>query len=299
MATAPVLHLMGDWHHGLWSEFRRDRFRTDLPNLPKTAVQVQAGDLIEAYSPTWVTEAKATMALFPNLVAAIGNHDVESTPGASGDWIAEELGLPGKNQSVNLDFCQLIVLGQDDYHGAHIVLTQPTLDYLDAELTACAPRKAIVLAHAPLYNTVVGTGTFSSAVSAWFVVAQELGNATNGVRDQPIRDILAAHDNVLMWLSGHTHHPLDNSTLWTTVNLDGKHVIAGNASALFYTIPPSVAGTQEISRLCSSIVYLLRDRIEVRYRDHLTRRATTGPNGQRLTIIYHDDGLVVHERRAA
>lgn len=293
----PVLHLIGDIHTGGISANRKASFTSDIPNLPRVERHLQVGDLTEMSTTSQDTEALAVLDALPSpWIAAIGNHD---TVTRNGDAAAAALGLPGRNQSHDLGFCQVIVLGHFVDHGVYIVLDAATLDFLDAELAACAPKPAIVMAHAPLYNTAIGSGTFSSHIHPWFIVANELANATNEIRDQPIRDILAAHDNALMWLAGHTHHPISASTLWTTRELGGKHVIVGNASALYYTVPPSSAALQELSRICSQIVYVLRDRVEVRYRNHGTRRSTVGPNGQRLTIIYYDDGLVVHERRAA
>jgi hypothetical protein len=302
----PVFHLIGDLHwavndQGL-SPVRLAALEADMPNLPGVTAHLHVGDGTQDSLPAEDAGFQAWMTALPHqAISAIGNHD---TYDRSGDAAAAAMGLPGKNQSHNLGGCQVIVLGPDEHINSNIVLTQATLDYLDAELAACSPRPGIVIAHASLYSTVVGVGELESTVNPWFVVGLDIANATNGVRDQAIRDVLAAHDNARAWIGGHSHNPISNPSLWTTIELGGKHVIAGNASALPWTQPPAGPTTQEwldryTSKLCSAIVYVLGDRMEIRYRDHYRRRATTGPDGQRLTIIYYDDGLVVHERRAA
>lgn len=307
-------HFFGDLHYGIsdtsiqYSPIRLSRFLSDAPNWPRVAAHLHPGDLTQDSLPEEDSGAQTILNDFPSpWISAIGNHD---TYDRSGDAAAAAMGLPGKNQSHDFGFSEVIVLGPDEHVDSHTVLTQPTLDYLDARLSACAPRPAIVMAHAALFNTVVQTPggppelVSDEDLSSGYVKAPSIESESNGVRDQPVRDVLSAHSNARMWLSGHTHNPIHNPTLWTSVELGGKHVICGNGSALTWTQPPADTSTiwgwfqRYQSRLVSMFLYLLSDRIEIRYRDHLNRKATTGPNDEPLSIIYYDDGLLVHERRA-
>lgn len=282
MRTANTLHLIGDLHAGAISQSRRDSALADLLTVPAPAAYVQVGDLTEGALEAQDAIARAWLDSLPApWFAAVGNHDLLAV--RSGDAAAAAWGRT-RNQSVDLGFAQLIILGPAAMPGGDnttIVLEQATLDFLDDELMANAAKPCLIVCHAPLYNTVGQNGEFQSSLAPWFVVAQDIANATNGVRDQPIRDILAAHDNAKAWISGHTHNPITSPKLVMGVRC-GTHTIAAiNASALYYT------GTtvESADPLNSLLMTLLDDRIEVRFRDHKAGLWTTGPASSKTAVV--------------
>lgn len=279
-----TVHAIGDPHFSAITPTRSAGALAGIlaPYFPKELPHVVMGDLTENGA---TAEDTAALAWLDNLdgpwYAAVGNHDMW-TP-RTGDAAAAAWGRT-KNQDIDLGGARLIILSPDASapNNTSIVLSQATLDYLDARLTAAGSTPCLICCHAPLFGTVgVGqAGEYSSAGGGFFVVAVDIANETNGVRDQPIRDILALHENAVAWISGHSHNPITTPALVTSVVCGTHSVACINASALYYT------GTspETTDPLNSLLISLFSERVEVRYLDH-KMRTLTSPHGLDHDVI--------------
>ena len=282
--TEDTLHVIGDLHMGSISAARSNAVLADLlsPDVPKGLPHLQVGDLTESGTTQQDADGLAWLDVLDGpWHVAVGNHDMFGS--RSGDNAAAAWGRT-KNSNVDLGFARLIILSPDSNqaNGTTMVLSQATLDYRAAQLTAAGSTPCLICCHAPLYNTVgVGqTGEYSSAGTGFFVVAVSQANETNGVRDQPIRDILAAHDNAKAWISGHTHNPITTPALVKSVVVGNRSIVAINASALVYT----GTTTEDTDPLNSLYITLFDDRIEVRYRDH-ARKTWANPRSLGVDVV--------------
>lgn len=280
-----TLQLVGDVHFGAaagteFSAARRATVAADLlrPTVPTVARRVQVGDLTNTATPAQDTEALAWFAeLGGTTHYVVGNHDMWGV--RSGSEAAAAWGLPAKDYAVDLGHCTLIVLGPDDIHPGNLTgcrYSDTSLNFLDEALSASS-NPCVIAAHAPLYGTVGagGPATEYRSTDQYFYAATDSSYLT----DAGIRSVLAAHDNVAAWVSGHTHSPMTANHVVKTEVAGGRTFAAVNAGCLAYT-----GTTREwLDPLVTLFLTVLDDRVEVRFRDHAAHQwITAGPDNRRV-----------------
>lgn len=280
--TSPnTLLFVGDIHWGGINVARAARVSQDMAalNNPTVAAIVAIGDSTHNGTSEEDAATAAFLATFgdEDVYTACGNHDIWGNARTPAQWAAA-WGVPSKNYTVDLGFAMLIFVGPDQLTGDNttIILTQATLDWLDAQLAAAGSKRCIVVCHAPLYGTVLGDSTSYTSMDGPFHVQAP----TAGGQSAAIYAVLAAHTNAVAWISGHTHSPPTSPRLVCGVDL-GEHTLAAiNCSALYY-----VGKSAELTDpLYSQWVTLLDDRIEVRYRNHAAAQWVS-PNSRGVATV--------------
>lgn len=99
-----------------------------------------------------------------------------------------------------------------DAGGALAELSQRQLEWLKAELEGNRSQPTIIFCHAPLYGTLENYN--KNANTPNFVIQPEL----------KIRDLLMAHPQVFLWVSGHTHTSPKEASFASSVNLYEKQI---------------------------------------------------------------------------
>lgn len=240
---------------------RRQAVSRDLDRLGTPALHLQLGDMTESGTEAQDRLALAFLGALPGPWAtALGNHDILRNARTASAW-ARAYGQSGSNFSVDLDFARVILIAPDrsEPGGAAGRLSPATLDFLDDQL-AQGPADCWVACHWPLFRTVMGDPRlhYTSAMEAF-----------HAKPDRTIRALLGRHANARLWLSGHTHSPLSAPGLIKRVRLaHHRTLMTINASALIGI------GKRRDPRapLCSLYLTRLRNRIEVRCRDHRAGR---------------------------
>jgi Calcineurin-like phosphoesterase len=252
-----TVHCIGDLHAGAIPRARLAAVSRDIERLRAPRLHLQIGDATESGTGDEDRQALRFLSRLPSpWVTALGNHDILHNKRSPGDW-AKAYDQPGQNFTADLPFARLIVLGPDrTAEGKHAgVLSPSTLSFLDREL-ARSPKDCWVACHWPLFRTVMGDPqrNFTSAMAAF-----------HAKPDERIRSLLARHANSKLWLSGHTHSPLDAPGLITRARLPrGRSIAAINLSALV-----GVGKKREPDDPLRSLYLTHRPgRVEVRCRDH-------------------------------
>jgi 3',5'-cyclic AMP phosphodiesterase CpdA len=258
---ATTLHVIGDAHIGANPQWRLDAVVDDLasPDLPSVAARVQLGDLTDAGWEEQMVQARDWLGRLPGDVhPVIGNHDVIFS--SSTRW-AEFYGRPGHNYTVAVGDLTLVVLGIPAPEATG--LNHPTwvdadgLAFLDHAL-ADAPGDVVVASHCPLGRTVGGE-------EALHFTSYEPGFAMEQTDD--LVAVVAKHGNVVAWLSGHTHSPVDVAGFVTSVDTGGRPLVAVNASSIYYT----GRTVEESAPVVTLFVTVDGGAVSVRCRDHVAR----------------------------
>jgi predicted phosphodiesterase len=252
-----TVHCIGDLHAGAIPRARLAAVGRDIERLPAPRLHLQIGDATESGTDDEDRQALRFLARLPGpWVTVLGNHDILHNKRSPRDW-AKTYDQPGHNFTVDLPFARLIVLGPErtDPGNQAGMLSPSTLSFLDREL-ARSPKDCWLACHWPLFRTVMGDPhrNFTSAMAAF-----------HAKPDERIRTVLARHTNAKVWLSGHTHSPLDAPGLITQAELPRERSIAAiNFSALV-----GVGKQREPDDPLRSLYLTQRaGRIEVRCRDH-------------------------------
>lgn len=263
--AARTLHAIGDTHIGaaILPQFdanRRAIVTADCAraDVPQVTYRVQLGDATDNALSAEDTAVAAWLAgLGGTIVRTIGNHDTwnQRTPAQC----ATAWGLPAKDYAVDLGYALLVVLGFDDLEATYLTQmtwNSTTLNWLDGVLDA-ATKPVLIAAHAPLKNTVgMGMGTYQyNSTDPDFYANPDSG----------IRTVIAEHDVVKAWISGHTHSPVTAPYIVKAETIGTHTVAAINTSCLAYVGKDKADWT---SPLCTAFVTTLDDRIQVRFRDH-------------------------------
>jgi hypothetical protein len=295
-ADMPCLHVFGDLHFlstGIFGNTNKpNRMIWDLQRgeVPNVTHHLTVGDLTD----NGATSSDAAVQAFAATIGGtwlwtMGNHDVNllanvRTPAQWGAAYSTPTGT--QNYTYDLPWgIRVIVIGFDSMADTTSVirLSDATLTYLDAQLTAAGSRRCYVVCHAPLYNTVLGT--VPSTQSGVYVIG---GSSTvvAGATSAEVLAVLGAHNNVAAWICGHSHNEIESAGTVTTVTTNGKTFAHISASCVYYT--GTVAEIWD--RTASAYVTDYGNKIEVRWRDHAQGR-WVAPFGQPQNQVMTATGL--------
>lgn len=230
-----TIQFVGDLHYGLngaTGDTRRATFMADSAALNKyIAHRVYVGDIIETAGNSGQIAAAKT-ALYGldwrsrwSLVA--GNHDFTSTAGSGTSFLA------GFDQSSrlwvrDLGFVRLIGLTPDRLSPVSgdrwLELSALDLAWLGDRL-AETTVPCVIVAHAPLYGSTT-TGPFVPTTDNWYMHPKA-----------DIEAVLAAHDNAVMWVAGHTHTTPTASDIVKQMTVGSRTITHLNTSAIVYVAP--------------------------------------------------------------
>lgn len=240
-------------------------FESQLANYPQGWRETMAADLVEVERRTnplaWVQAGdqttdnnptdraafaawwdRITPAGVPQVVAA-GNHDVPVTPWPEPMFV-----------DVGHDLRVITVPPVSGDQAPEI--SAESLGWLDARIGE-TDRSVVVVFHAPLRDTVnagnADPAALSSSDDPWY--------AKNA---DAIAQMLGRHENVVAWVSGHTHSPIGTPGLVSTVDYGGGPFAAVSASSPV-SIPPGAP-------VVSCLVTVYERVVVVQYRDHDARQ---------------------------
>lgn len=230
---APVLgktiHLIGDLHNevtaaeGVW---RTESLRHDMHGLtrvlPKLSARVQVGDTCNNLPTAGYMgqEHPVAKALFRDLyaldgtplVGVLGNHDLNF--GGSGEMIARQYGWSGRNHV-------------DEHDGFRFVCYSAENQTEDGSATTSHAWTipADVLAW---MDSAIGTDDTPVILVSHCPPWEQYQDESTGYLLEPRADIaamVAAHPNVIAWMSGHRHHWYqDNARMFRSVSFGGRNV---------------------------------------------------------------------------
>lgn len=268
-----------------WQYGHADSIALDMatPAMSRIDGRVHTGDVIAGPHNGTYPDARAKAWLEANLGGAQdvwvpGNHDVVNVNGSGNgpdrtkeDWAA----VYGRSALSSTpitgpDGTTVRVLGFTADNtlfgsGPTWTMSQATLDWIDAELTA-NPEPTFLACHYYL---------------------PDQGNYDLTTKAQPRQDfidLISAHSHVAGWLSGHGHWGPDT---WKSVT----SLAIGNRTAFPAISAPSAMITYGIGndapgRSCAmAISFLDYDRIEVRFRNHTAQKWVAGNDGNRLRVL--------------
>lgn len=245
----------------------------------------QVGDVVEI-APTsgYDEEARAAMLAMPGTVRhVIGNHDtvgVAANTPRSGTDAALGLNINpsgAKDWLLDMDFGVRMIGLSPEAVGNPITLDATSLEFLsdaagDTELPCC------VMAHAPLSETV-GHGDPTTGPDAVFSSDEEVMQIHD---DEDVRAALDAHANIIAYLNGHTHSPMEATQFVTLENVGTRSIACVNASATYYT-GRTKEPTDPIRTFYVTITEALD--VEVRAHDHRVNAWLTWPDGTRVQTV--------------
>jgi hypothetical protein len=292
-----TIHGLGDVHYkttGIITLASRGAHIADDLNsgdVPDVDEHLFLGDITDMGTAPEDAAFQAWAATLPgSKLYVIGNHDVGlNTNTRTPDQWATAYGTPGGTANYVTDLSigvRLIAVTFDTIPGdaSTIRLSDATMAWLDAQLTAAGSTPCFVACHSPLYDTVGGDTDFmvTSTDAGFFALGGTSAPATDS---EPILDLLASHPNAVAWISGHTHSPIEAPNIVTGITVGARTVAAINTSAVAYTgkIAPAWG------RPCSPYITYLGDRIEVRWRDHFRKRWVAphgNPAAAVMTVTY-------------
>lgn len=280
-----TLHAIGDAHVGPASSneaWRLDAVARDSAKLPAPAAVVQLGD---GCNNSPAADAPILDSFMDRLGApwwaVMGNHDINEDVQTPAQWAAR-LGYPAPSYTVDMEGLRLVMLSASAQWSNYEVAPPASLTWLDGAIGGTT-NPVIVCCHYPLYGTVgavTGIDTPSTVIPYYIRTAATPGSSAD------ILAVLAAHANVKAWISGHTHSRIEAPDLVKAVDLGGGNRLAAiNASSIWYCYPPPSPYPLDARETINTLyVTLLRDRIEVRARDHGAGRWAS-PNGNPLWTV--------------
>jgi hypothetical protein len=270
-SAANSIHVLGDVHCGTngITAARQSKVVGDLTGsklLDLTPFRIQVGDMTQTATTGDDTAARTFAASLPGTWrSVVGNHDI-ANGSRTGDQAATAYGWNARNFVYDLGFATLIGVSPQLLVGSTTKITLDTvaLDYLEAQLAA-ASNDCIVVAHAPLYNTVT-TATEElqyTSTDPEFHLHPSTHDA--GPPARTVEGILNASSKAKVFLSGHTHSSLDANSLVKVHSVGSRNVIHINASAVFYV---GTANEPVVDPICSLWLTWLSGSVEVRVRNH-------------------------------
>lgn len=257
------VHFIGDLHHGMVPPARMEKVIADIESsMGLAAHRVLLGDITDNGLSGERTLALAWLARMPAPWSAVaGNHDLFNQSIAQ---FAATYGQP-KTQAIDTAGLRLLHVAPDvltglPTDGTTMTLAPATLTWLDEQLAA-ADRDCVIVTHAPLANSVVGPQTGDAGSVAVYSSAQPEFACQP---DAAILAILDARPRAKMWVSGHTHSPLNAPDLIKTHSVGSRSIITLNASSPFYTN----RGDRYEHVISGLVVTYLDTSFEIRVRDH-------------------------------
>lgn len=295
--------LIGDPHIGSSNtsgtpDAKVEKLLTDFGRFPAPAAVVALGDLTQELSGANTAQIDTRAVAFLNDLATaarvstvhriLGNHDAANN-NRTMEAAQTGLGLPSKNQSVDLGFLRLLLLGPEL---ADLTLASATLDWMVAEAAAAGSQKCLVCYHAPLKDTFRDTQMSTQDSEAAGFFARKVGS-TN---DAEIRTAIASTSNIIGWASGHTHPDLSFrdvvaptiTGLFKTETIGGRSVMCINVPSLYYN---GIGGTAQSvpsynEHWTCPLTFRSDTVVEARWRNHMIAAwdGWRGPTVESLTV---------------
>ncbi|MBA2392758.1 MAG: metallophosphoesterase [Ktedonobacteraceae bacterium] len=287
---------IGDLHYrtlAAWNEFHTRRLVPmfeDLHTLwegnEKPAFCVSPGDIVDTGAPENYRLARIRLESHLGTIpfyAGIGNHEYYGTDGEDPETIIETFTtmwekplryawVAGKVACIMLDYPNPRTLVEEK----KVYISQKTLAFLDDALKEFAAYPAIVFLHCPLHNTVLDR---DPELHRDYHSLQSFFAPENS---QEVRNILARHKNVCLYLSGHTHSGWEAPNLVSTEYLGDHPVTFVNLMSPWYTgrhKDPEIKadGTLEYTPDNPDVqptfaIRIYPQQINIRVRDHHTRQ---------------------------
>lgn len=272
-----TVHVLGDVHAGGIHPWRWDAVARDanLGRMPDPSYIVQVGDTIDDL-PSLTPLFRSYMdRLDGDWRALAGNHDVFSQTQAQ--W-ATSMGYTDASHIKDLPGLRLVLWSAPEQWVNYNVISPARLAWLDSAIGGTT-NPVIVFCHFPLYDTVSGVvGIDSTSTEAWAFIK----TAANPGSSEDVLDVLAAHDNVVAWVAGHTHSRIEVPGLVMPVVHAGHRFASINVSACWWTSGPTPGAVENV--INTAYLTWLDDKIEVRFRDHGAGQWAT-PNGNPVLTV--------------
>ena len=267
-----TVHCIGDMHAGGIKRPRVTAMLDDANALSTPAAHLQIGDATERGLPEEDVLALRWLERLPGPAHTIlGNHDVMHNVRTPKQW-AQTYGVPSPNFLIDLPFVRIICLAPDrDLRPSARGRSQGLTRLARPTAEERRPRLLDRLTLAPSQD---GHGRHEAELHLH-------DEALLRRPDRDIRAVLAKHRNAKVWLSGHTHSPLNAPGLIMRAPLPNRRsIVSVNLSAIV-----GVGNKREPSDPIRSL-YLthLPGRFEIRFRDHGARKWIT-VNGRRVQTV--------------
>jgi hypothetical protein len=247
-----TLQLIGDTHFGAVDTARTDLILADAPLTP--LAHVQTGDIIDTEASQDAAALAFLAALPADAYTVMGGHDVYGDFRTPEQW-ATVYSMAGQNYTVDLGPFVLIAIAPDD---AGATLSAVTLAYLDTQLTATA-KACVIGLHVPLYNSVLTDDLdnyFDSLISSF----QTKDHAA-------LWSILAAHDNAVAVISGHTHSRYTDQGYVKTVQCGTHYMAIINNGSPYYNNKNTI-GNNPGEIVVTNYLEVSAGQLRVGVRDH-------------------------------
>jgi hypothetical protein len=304
--SAVTIQFIGDTHLAASDNFNRTYTRAqalldDLASgaCPVPHARLHVGDLVDIGDGRYDATAVPFIDQLPEDLngntgidgLSVGNHDTTAGTGAQDRTGLEALVAYGFDEdSVNYTRTygnvKVIILGIDHWPDdtvSKMVYESGTLTFLDDELSVAdgAGQIAVVMAHAPLYGSVINRVAGPVIDNSTYTDSRSTGRfaqaADADTDSQSFLTILDDHPSAKMWVSGHTHSSIDDINIVGTLDIGTREIVTLNAGATHRT-NPAVSPSNPV---WTPWVTFHPDRIEVRFRNHGLGR-WWGPDGQRV-----------------
>jgi 3',5'-cyclic AMP phosphodiesterase CpdA len=239
----------GDLHYRTseaWNKIHTQRLEPMFEDLHalwqeegKPAFCVSPGDIVDTCMPENYRIARIRLESHLGIIpfyAGVGNHEYYGPDGEDPATMAETFTtmwekplryawIAGKVACIMLDYPNPYTLVE----ATKVYISQETLTFLDDALKEFAAYPAIIFLHCPLRNTVLDRDPEQhrdyNSLQSFF----------SPENSQEVRDILARHKNVRLFLSGHTHSGWEAPNLVCTEDLGGHPVTFVNLMSPWYT----------------------------------------------------------------
>ncbi|GCE47863.1 calcineurin-like phosphoesterase family protein [Thermosporothrix hazakensis] len=285
---------IGDMHyraHPAWEKVQTPRFQLMYDDLQalwkeegKPAFCVSPGDVVDTWlrenhelAKTRILEQMGDIPFYPG----IGNHEYyDSAQGFATQHLETFEHVWEKSPRYCWQVGEVICImldypdptAGDDPMYAYVM--PETLAFLDHTLHEYAEKPALIFLHCPLRNTVRDRDPERHRDY------NSLQNFFSPENSQAVRNILALHDNVRLFISGHTHTGWEAPGIVCTERLGKRHVGFVNLMSPWYT------GTHGATRFDGeTLIYtpdephvipsfqfqIYRDRAVIRVRDHFSK----------------------------
>lgn len=270
LTEGSTFHFLTDLHLGdtSFSPEWMTRIKDDLKHLRSSHVaHILGGDQVDNNREDQYTDYRTlrteiqTNDGLPWLEVA-GNHDMGAPEGHVGDVVqskeqwASLMGIPDANRILDAGGMRFITLTPDYWHWMDpCVLSQATLDFLSDALTTAGRMPCWIVTHGPPNTQYTGYTNYSIPGPS-----------------SELEQIVAGHDNVAGWLSGHRHATPGQTESARVMSMGGRQIFAINGPSAGgidnNTSRPSTDASPWESVSYSLLITYLGNRCVIRYRDH-------------------------------
>lgn len=287
---------IGDLHYRTfeaWNKIHMQRLTPMFEDLHtlwqeegKPVFCVSPGDMVETCAPENYRLARIRLESQFGIIpfyAGIGNHEYYGPEGEDPETMVETFTTMWEKPLRYAWVANKVACIMLDYPDPHtlveankVYISPETLTFLDDALKEFAAYPAIVFLHCPLHNTVLDRDVeqHSDYNSLQSFFAPE--------NSQEVRNILARHKNVCLYISGHTHSGWEAPNLVSTEYLGGHPVTFVNLMSPWYTgrhkgprinADGSVQYTPDDPDVLPTFaIRISQQQVNIRVRDHHTRQ---------------------------